>query len=232
MWSSKQGQASDVLHLTCDALVLEERTNSYRRQSFHQQHGVRRAVRFSEPLTLPELIDGKVVYYSAAIRREAWQRVGGLDGLGDVPLWLRLLREGADVRMIPDRLGVYMYRDDSLSRSPESIAAFQAFQEQAYLDGAAGSPDPAVHEALARRLRRLRYFEALRHAREALLAGDAERARAKADEAVAMRRTSRSLSVAAVVRVSPHAVSRLWPLKQQVTRSAKRALGSLRGASR
>lgn len=222
----------DVDAVTCDALVLEERTNSYRRQSFHQQHGVKTPVRFTDRLTLPELIDGKVIYYTAAVRREAWDRVGGLDGLGDVPMYLRLLREGADIRMIPDRLGVYMYRDDSLSRNPESIAAFQAFQEQAYLDGAAGSPDPEVHEALARRLRRLRYYESLRHAREALLAGDAERARTKADEAVAMRRTSRSLAVAAIVRTSPHAVSRLWPLKQEVTRSAKRAVASLRGAAR
>jgi glycosyltransferase involved in cell wall biosynthesis len=220
----------EVDAVTCDALVLEERTNRYRRRSFHQQHGVRRAVRFSEPLTLPELIDGKVIYYTAVVRREVWHRVGGIDGLGDLPMWLRIVRGGADVRMIPDRLGVYMYRDDSLSRDPESIAAFQAFQERAYLDGAAGSGDPEVHEALARRMRRLRYFESLRKARKALLAGDTAEARARADEAIAMRRRPRSFAVAAAVRVAPRAAAELWPLKQRATRAGRRALSSVRGS--
>jgi glycosyltransferase involved in cell wall biosynthesis len=219
----------EVAAVTCDAVVLEERTDSFRRRSFHQQHGVRRA-RFSDPLTLCELIDGKVIYYTAVLRREVWERVGGVDGLGDLPMWLRIVGSGYDVRTIPDRLGIYMYRDDSLSRDAASIAAFQAFQEQAYVEAAAGSGDPEVHEALARRMRRLRYFEALRRARTALLAGDAAEARTRADEAMRMRRSPRSLLVAAAVRAAPGAITRLWPVKQRVTTSGKKALAAVRGA--
>ncbi|GAA4865077.1 hypothetical protein GCM10023203_11340 [Actinomycetospora straminea] len=222
----------EVDAVTCDALVLDERTNAYRRRSFHQQHGMRAKVRFSDRLTLAELIDGRVIYYTAVVRREIWDRVGGIDGLGDLPMWLRIIRSGADVRSIPDQLGVYMIRDDSLSRNPESIAAFQRFQEQAYVDGASGSDDPAVHEALARRIRRLRYYEALRDARNALLTGDAEKARHRADEALQMRTRPRSLGVAAVVRVAPHAAAGIWPLKQRVTTSGKRAVAVLRGRAR
>ncbi|MDD7966714.1 glycosyltransferase family 2 protein [Actinomycetospora lemnae] len=219
----------EVDAVVCDALVLDERTNSYRPRSFFQQHGVRGRLRFTDRLTLPQLIDGRVIYYTAIVRREVWERAGGIDGLGDLPMWLRIVGSGADVRTIPDRLGIYMIRDDSLSRNPESIAAFQRFQEQAYLDAATGSADPAVHEALARRLRRLRYFEALRHARNALLNGDAGEARARADEALQMRTRPRSLAVAGAVRVAPHAVAGLWPLKQRVTTSGKRAVATLRG---
>ncbi|MDF2979300.1 MAG: putative glycosyltransferase [Actinomycetospora sp.] len=223
----------------CDAYVVDGRTGTHRRRTFRRALGYRSTPSFSHRLTLADVVDGTAIYYTAIMRREAWDRVGGFvdgAGLADTAMWMRLLGAGADIRQIPDPLCRYLHRNDSLSRSPESAARFQAEQERAFIAGAAGSDDPAVLEALARRLRSLRYHEALRRARSALLEGDAVAARAAADSAVSnstkARTRARALAVAAAVRVAPHVLTAAWPLKQRVTRRVTEIAGKVAAARR
>ena len=69
-------------------------------------------------------------FYTAAIRREAWDAVGGYDpGVPDIDesvlIWLRLA-EQFEVRLIPDQLGVYRVREQSLSRDPAKVEQFES----------------------------------------------------------------------------------------------------------
>ena len=65
----------------------------------------------SNRLTMVDVLGGFVPYYTAAIRRETWDAVGGWDpGIPDVDasvvIWLRMVGEH-DVRLLPDRLARY-----------------------------------------------------------------------------------------------------------------------------
>lgn len=209
----------------CDAVVVDDDTGGVRNESWFAYAGTPRHPRFSHRLTLAEVIEQATLYYSSLLRREAWDAAGGYrtgHGISDAVLWLTLLRSGADVRIVPDRLGRYRWRQDSLSRDPESLTHYQSIQAQAYLEAAAMSTDPRVHEALARRLRRLGYHESLGRARTALLTGDTAQAREQADLALTHRVRPRSLAVAAAVRLPAAVVSRAWPLKQRAVAGAKR----------
>ncbi len=210
--------------LGCDAVVLDDATGGVRSPSWFAFAGAPRHPRFEHSVTLAEFIENATLYYSSAVRREAWFAAGGYRkdvGMCDAALWMRLLQQGADVRVIPDKLGRYLWRSDSLSRNPDSLDTYQALQVRAWVDGAAGSSDPAVHEALARRLRRLRYHEALGRARSAMLTGDGDRARKEADDALAQQVRPRSLAAAAATRVPAKVVLHAWSLKQRATNGAR-----------
>jgi hypothetical protein len=221
--------------LGCDAVVVDDATGEPRSPSWFAFAGAPRHPRFEHSVTLAEFIEDATLYYSSAVRREAWFAAGGYRkdvGMCDAALWIRLLRQGADVRVIPDKLGRYLWRADSLSRNPESLGTYQALQVRAWVDGAEGSSDPAVHEALARRLRRLRYHEALGRARTAMLTGDAARARAEADDALAQRVRPRSLAVAAATRVPPSVTRQVWSLKQRAAAGLRHLARRFPGAGR
>ncbi|GAA4865082.1 glycosyltransferase family 2 protein [Actinomycetospora straminea] len=218
--------------LGCDAVVVDDATGRPRSPSWFAFAGAPRRPRFEHSVTLAEFIDEATLYYSSAVRREAWLAAGGYRkdaGMADAALWIRLLRQGADVRVIPDKLGRYLWRAESLSRNPDSLSTYQALQVRAWVEGAEGSTDPAVHEALARRLRRLRYHEALGRARSALLRGDSAGARAEAADALAQQVRPRSLAAAAATRIPAPLVVRAWALKQAV---ASRLRGLTRSVAR
>jgi glycosyltransferase involved in cell wall biosynthesis len=209
----------------CDAVVIDDATGATRNASWFDYVGAPRHPRFTHPLALHEVIERATIYYSSLVRRQAWDAAGGYrtgHGIADAALWFAMLRAGADIRVVPDRLGRYRWRSDSLSRDADSLAHYQSIQVQAYLEAGAMSLDPRVHEAVARRLRRLGYHESLARARTALLAGDVPTARAEADAALRGHVRPRSLAVAAVVHVAPRVVARAWPLKQRLERRVRR----------
>ncbi|WP_068278052.1 glycosyltransferase family 2 protein [Aldersonia kunmingensis] len=187
-------------------------------------------------LTFPEVLGGRVPYYTAAIRRTAWDAVGGYDpGIDDadesVIIWCRL-SDSFDVRMLPDRLARYRVRADSLSRDPDKVESFEQQLMRSFEEGAKASTEPEHQEILARTLRHLRYHQEIRRARYALLLGDVAVARASAKAAFGQRHTMRAAVVIAGLTVAPGVMRRMHPSKQWLTDAYSKAKGRATRARR
>ena len=127
-----------------DAFTFEEHDHSLVR-GLRQMLGMRPA----DPehrLTLEDIISGNGLYYTAAIRAEAWNRVGGY--ACDTPLapanalFIRLVAAGCDVRVLDEKLARYRIRTDSTSTAPETKEAFEADVERSLREGAALADSP------------------------------------------------------------------------------------------
>jgi glycosyltransferase involved in cell wall biosynthesis len=188
--------------------------------------GVRKRLDPRESLDLADVLGGIVPYYTAAVRREAWDAVGGfnsgIEGVDEsVVFWLRMVKK-YDVRVLPSRLARYRLRSDSLSRDPATVEKFEAELEKAFT-----TAQPSTlreQKALDATLRRIRYWKRLRQARSALLAGDHGAARRAAADAFAQRRSARSIAVLLAVTVAPRLLRRLHPLKQRMEAVLERAI--------
>ena len=188
---------------------------------FMRSVGVTAVADPKQPLTITDVIGGRVPYYTAAIRRTAWHEAGGYEpGIDDVEedviLWCRLVGR-FDVRLLPDQLARYRLRPDSLTREPANVEAFEQRLMRSYVEGAKLSRDPANRAALDTTLRRLRYYRAIRRARYALVAGDTEGARSAARAAFGERRTVRAALVLGSVTVAPGLMRRIHPIKGRVS---------------
>ena len=184
-------------------------------------------------LTLTPMLGGAIPYYTAAIRRSAWDAVGGYEpGVEDVDesviIWCRLV-ERYEVRLLPDRLARYRLRPDSLSREPAKVEEFERQLMRSFVEGAGDCRHPADRRALAKTLSLLRYQQAIRRARYGLLGGDIPTARREAKAAFAERRTARAASIMIILTVAPSALKRLHPVKSWMTARAEYVLGRRRG---
>lgn len=182
-------------------------------------------------MTLTEALAGRIPYYSGAVRREAWLAAGGYQPAApqveeDVMLWLHLLGAGYDVRMVPDRLGRFRRRSDSLSHDPRSVDDFEERLANTFVVAARLSGERQDLDALEGTLRRLRYYAHLRRARCAVLAGDVGAARTAARKAFGQHHTVRAASIVASLALAPGTLRRIHPAKQRVTATVQRA-GSL-----
>ena len=171
----------------------------------------------SKRLAMADVLGGFVPYYTAAIRRETWDAVGGYDpGNPDVDesvvIWLRMVGEH-DVRVLPGRLARYRLRRDSLSRDPASVERFEEELERLFT--VVQPSDPAEAAALDSTLRRIRYRKFIRRARTALFAGDDLTARDAALAAFGQRRTLRSGAILLSVLVAPGLLRRVHPVMQR-----------------
>ena len=181
-------------------------------------------------LTMTDILAGYVPYYTAAIRREVWDAVGGYDpgipGVHEsVIIWLRLVPE-YDGRVLPQRLARYRLRMDSLTRDPEKIDSFEAELVRSYM-AVMPLKNPDERAALDQTLRTIRYWKHIRHARLALLEGDDDSARKNAREAFAQRKTVRAGAVVLVVNLMPGLMRSVHPIKQRVERVFGHAAGKL-----
>lgn len=178
-------------------------------------------------LTLTDLLGGLMPYYTAAVRREVWEAVGGYDRGGEelhesVAIWIRMVGS-YDIRVLPQRLARFRLRGDSATRDPAKVEAFMAELERSF--SWAAPSDPEAKAALDHTLRTFRYWVALRQAQQALLAGDDQGAKRAAREAFTQRRTVRAALIIASVSVFPGALRRIHPLKQQVSERIAHAAG-------
>lgn len=188
--------------------------------------GVKRCIDPLQSLELVDVLSGTVPYYTAAVRREAWDAIGGYDsgvaGVDDsVVFWYRLVRK-YDVRILPRRLARYRLRGDSLSRDPAKVERFEAELERAF-----AMLEPSTAEeasALDATLRRMRYWKGLRQARTALLAGEYSVARRSVAYSFAQRRSMRSVAVLLAVSIAPGLLRRIHPAKQRAESSLERAI--------
>jgi glycosyltransferase involved in cell wall biosynthesis len=210
--------------LSCDAWVFRDTEGHALAGSF-----LRERLGLEHRLTLADMIGRHdVIPYFAAFRREAWLAADGYapgtDLVEDIALYLRLVASGHDVRVLPERLCRYRLREDSASRDPSGVEAFESACEQVYTAAALASGEEGTLAVLDRRVRGFRYEQALRRARWAFVHGDVAGARAASRAAFAQRRTPRSAAVLAGVTVAPGALRLIRPLKLRLSRGVSRVL--------
>ena len=222
----------DVDALGCDASLFVDGEQGFFGRGYLRSLGIRPPSRAGEALTVVDVLGGRVPYYTAAIRREAWDAVGGYEpGVPDIDesvlIWLRLAAQ-YEVRLIPDRLGVYRVREQSLSRDPAKVERFESSLIRTFEMFAEETRRPELRRAAARPVRRLRYHQALRRARWCFIDGDLEAARSFALEAYRHQRTVRAAAVIGVLRLPPRVLASVYPAKQRLSALGRRAIAQAR----
>ena len=215
-----------------DAFVFDERDGQDQIRGYRQSVGITTPADPEHAVMLVEVIRGEGIYYTAAIRAEAWWKGGGYTcgtpRVGDLALCIRLLVAGCEIRVLDDRLARYRLRPDSFSRDPAEVEAFENDLEQCFVRVAAESVDPRMPQALDVTLRRIRFNQAMRKARAALLKGDTSVAKEQARKAFAQKPSARPAAVLAGLTVAPWALRLVHPAKQTVSRSGAGVARSIR----
>ncbi|MEJ2888100.1 glycosyltransferase [Actinomycetospora aeridis] len=215
-------QTPDVAAVTCDAYLFVDPGEQRMVRTYLRNPAARRRSDPAKRLSVADVIDGPCPYYSAAIRKDVWESLGGLASdtpmVDDLAFWLRALAADHDVRMIPDVLARFRVETDSVSRPAEAARAeeFEVQRERALIRAVETSGDADAQAALDRVLRKLRYVQSLRRARLAFRAGDVEDARRHVGVAFGQQRTARSAGLLLSLRLAPGVLRRMHPAKQKV----------------
>lgn len=173
-----------------------------------------------EWLTKRDVFSGRLPYYGGIYLRSVWEQVGGYTTLDDtvdenIYLLSSVLDHGP-IFLIPDRLCRYRLRDDSVTRDPRSVDAFERRVVDSYRV-LGEQAEPEIRAVARTTARRMRYIIALRRARDAFAAGDVPLARCEARSAWQERRTPRSLAVVVAIHVAPGPLRLLHPAKTRLT---------------
>jgi hypothetical protein len=215
-----------------DAHVFDERDGQDQIRGYRQSVGITTPPDPTRPVTLVDVVRGDVLYYTSAIRAEAWRKGGGYacdtPKVADLALYTRLLAAGCEVRVLDERLARYRLRPDSLSRDPAEVEAFEDALETCFVRAAAASTDPRMPQALDVTLRRIRWDQAMRKARAALLRGDTRTAKEQTRAALAQKRSARPAAVLVGLTLAPWALRRVHPAKQAVTQLGARVARAIR----
>jgi glycosyltransferase involved in cell wall biosynthesis len=205
-----------------DAFLFEDSTGKDQAVSYRESVGIETAADPAHPMGLVEMIGGNVLYYTAAIRAEAWKRGGGYScetpKVEDLAMFMRMLADGCDIRVMPDRLARYRLRENSFSRDPAQVDGFEASLERAFVEATELTDAPDVQAALDTTLRRIRFNRAMRISRKALLDADTATAREQARVAYRQRPSLRPAIVVAGLTVAPGVLRLMHPAKQQLER--------------
>lgn len=182
----------------------------------------------SRSMSLEEMLQEGVPPYIGAIRRQTWTDhtpydPGGHDVEPDVEMWLSLAAEGRDIRLLPSRLARVRVRGDSMTHEPSAVESFEDRLERAFLSVAQRHPHKSAAVSASAMVRRLRYQQALRRARWAMLDGDVAQARAAAKDAFAHRHTARAVAVIVALSTAPGLVRSLHPAKNRAQRLLRAA---------
>ena len=193
------------------------------------------------PVTLAELVDGFVPYYTAAVRRNAWAAVGGLRTdapiVEDLALWIDLVTTGHTVHVLPDILAVYRHQEDSDSRGARGVEIIEASRERVITDAVMRCGRPEDVEALAVALPRSRHRSAVVRSRRLLFEDDVSGAREAARTALAERSDLRTRFIVWGLELAPGGVHRSYRfrawLRVRVRRLAPRLpFGVVHGSGR
>ena len=214
----------DIDMVGIDAYLFEDEDGQDQIRSYRQSVGITTPADVDHRVTLAEVIAGTVIYYTAAIRAETWAKGGGYScdtpKVEDLAMFMRMLATGCDIRVMNERLARYRLRANSFSRDPAQADAFEDSLERAFVQATGLSGDPDVQQALDNTLRRLRFNQAMRRSRAALLRGDTAAARQQARRAFAQRRSARPAVVVVGLTLAPGVLRRLHPAKQRISHLA------------
>lgn len=223
----------DVAAVAPDAWLLAEPSGVRLPRSYL------RAARAGRPderhvVTLADLVVGVCPYYTAAIRREVWDEIGGYVAdepvVADLDLWLRLVTAGHDLVVVPEPLGLYSEFPESLSRGAKAVEQLELARERLVVRYVELSRRTEDHTALARELRRSRHRRATAQSRIALFDGDLGAAWRHAADALAQERTARGVGILLGITFSPGLLTRLYPVLRR--RRGPRPVESAEGAAR
>lgn len=207
-----------------DAYLFNDTDGQDQIRSYRQSVGITTEPDVDHPVTLVEVIGGDVIYYTAAIRAEAWKVGEGYScdtpKVEDLAMFMRMLAAGADIRVMNERLARYRLRDNSFSRDPAHAEAFEDSLERAFVQAAALTDAQDVQQALDVTLRRIRFDQAMRRSRAALLADDVVTSRNQAKIAFGQRRSARPAVVVVGLTLLPGVLRRVHPVKQRVSNMA------------
>lgn len=187
--------------------------------TFRGEGGVTTEPGFDHRVTLAEFVSGSVLYYSAAIRAEAWRTGGGYPT--DVPtcegllLFGRMLARGIDIRVLPEPLAGYRVPED-----PEIFPVYQNSVQVAFTRIGDLTTDPAVRSATHRTVSDIRFHQAMGRARAALATADSTTAREQVRLALRERRALKPAAIYAILTVAPGGL--------RLAQSAKNRLRALR----
>ncbi|QLY27727.1 glycosyltransferase family 2 protein [Nocardia huaxiensis] len=216
----------DIAAVGCDAVRFDD-TGADLPVGYYRSTNVKQKPDPTKRLRLADLLGGLVPYYTAAVRREAWEAVGGYDRGGQelhesVAIWIRMVRD-YDIRVLPQRLARFRIRSDSMSRDPAKVEAFMAELERSF--AWAAPEDPEAQAALDKTLRTFRYHVLLRRAQLAFLDRDDKAAAQAAKDAFGQRKTVRAAAIVAAVSLFPGALRRVHPVKQEISGRVARVAG-------
>ena len=182
----------------------------------------------SRAMTLTDMLNDGVPLYLGAFRREIWDSLDAYvpsadDVEPDIELWLRLAAAGRDIRVLPEKLARVRVRSTSSSRDAARIEEFENNYQKAFL--AVSNHYPISEDVVSSggMMRRLRYIQALRKARWALLDGDIPQARVLARDAYHQRRTLHAAAIIVALRLSPGVLRSIHPVKNRVQSVLSRA---------
>lgn len=216
-----------------DAEMFRDEDGHVLSETFVEHSGVPRRRVPRGDLQLADIMRQQFLYYGAAFRREAWTALGGHNAgtalVEDLDLWLRLVSGGYAVRAIPDVLGRYRLRAESLSHAPESVDAFDAEAEESFASAAQHSGRPEDLAALEIAVRRLRHEAALRRMRQSVQVGDGPSARRHARAALSHQRRPRVAAVLVLLTVAPGLARRARSARAAVRGFAERVGDRRRG---
>ena len=115
----------DIDMVGIDAYLFDDDDGQDQIRSYRQSVGITTDPDVHHPVTLVEVIGGNVIYYTAAIRAQAWQKGGGdscdTPKVEDLAMFMRMLAAGCDIRVLNERLARYRLRDNSFSRDPAQV---------------------------------------------------------------------------------------------------------------
>lgn len=156
-----------------------------RRETFREAVPQRYCV--GAPVGYRELIEGWVPYYTALIRRELWDELGGFRSdarnVEDLGLWLDLMTHGYVVRCIEEPLAAYREDEDSDSHSAQGVEVMEESWSRVMTEAISEHGSDEDRAALKVALVRSRHRRATVRARRMLLEGDYSGARDAAQEA-------------------------------------------------
>ena len=116
----KRHPGADVVGI--DAFVFDERDGQDQIRGYRQYVGITTPADPEHAVTLVEVIRGESIYYTAAIRAEAWWKGGGYTcdtpRVGDLALYIRLLVAGCEIRVLDERLARYRLRPELVLPRP------------------------------------------------------------------------------------------------------------------
>lgn len=200
--------------IACDAAYLTPwgvRRGTYRGP-------VPRRYRHQAPVSLLEMIEGWVPYYTGLVRREAWDEVGGFRSdartVEDMALWIDLIEAGHPIKVVDEVLALYREDDNSDSRGALGYELMTESWEQVM--GAAVEKGGTQRErsALAAAVVRTRHRASVVRGRRLLLEGDVAGSAAAVRDALDLHPDVRTRAVLWAIGASPTAVRLGYRLKR------------------
>ncbi len=212
----------DVHLLSCDARFLTDaglRPRTWR-------DPVPDRYRRGEPVTLVQIMEGWLPYYTGLVRKEVWDEVGGFrhdaPAVEDLALYLDLMMAGHVVAVHEEPLAIYRETETSDSRSARGAEVMEQSWQRVMTEAVDRIGTAQDRESLRSALVTSKAREATVRARRLLLEGDLAGAREASRSAYEMRPGRRTHAVALALRWAPRPLLLAYRVKKVSTRWGRR----------